>query len=74
MFHRSKMFGGVSASVKMGGHVKVTSIKMPGPKVSEKNIAQGITLPLLDCFFPIVHPEAISSAGKRNTNLAIAMM
>ncbi|MCJ8742286.1 hypothetical protein PDJAM_G00080250 [Pangasius djambal] len=34
---------------------------MPGPKVSQQNIAQSITLPLPACLLPIVHPGAISS-------------
>ncbi len=39
-----------------------------GPKVSQKNIAQSITLPLQACFLPIVHPTAISSPVKRITH------
>ncbi|MCJ8731866.1 hypothetical protein PDJAM_G00204410 [Pangasius djambal] len=34
---------------------------MPGPKVSQQNIAQSITLPPPACVLPIVHPGAISS-------------
>ena len=37
-----------------------------GPRVSQKNIAQNITLPP-PCLLPTVHPGALSSPGKRRT-------
>ena len=43
--------------------VKVTSTCIAGPKVSQQNIAQSITLPPLACLLPIVHPGARSVAG-----------
>ncbi|XP_053098323.1 uncharacterized protein LOC113547703 isoform X2 [Pangasianodon hypophthalmus] len=38
---------------------------MPGPNVSQQNIAQSITLPPPACLLPTVHPGAISSPEKK---------
>ncbi|KAK3545319.1 hypothetical protein QTP70_003737, partial [Hemibagrus guttatus] len=44
-------------------HVKVKSTRMAGPKVSQQNIAQSMTLPLPACLLPTVHPGAMFSPG-----------
>jgi len=40
---------------------------MAGPKVSQQNIAQSITLPPPACLLPIVRPGAMCSPGKWHT-------
>ncbi|KAK3505989.1 hypothetical protein QTP70_003387 [Hemibagrus guttatus] len=44
-------------------HVKVMSTQMAGPKISQQNIAQSMTLPLPARLLPIVHPGAMFSPG-----------
>ncbi|XP_058237745.1 uncharacterized protein LOC131347599 [Hemibagrus wyckioides] len=43
--------------------VKVTSIWMAGPKVSQQYTAQSMTLPPPACLLPTVHPGAMCSPG-----------
>lgn len=45
----------------------VSSTWMTAPKVSQQNIAKGITLHLSACLLPIVHPAVIFSLVKSHT-------
>lgn len=48
-------------------HVQTKSTWMVGPRVSQQNIGQSITLPPLAGLLPIVHPGAMCSPGKQRT-------
>lgn len=47
--------------------INVSTTWVPGPKASQRNIAQSITLSQQSCLLPRGHPGAISSQGKHRT-------